>query len=806
MFHNYLKIALRTFFKNKVFTGITVLGLAVGIACFILTFLYVRHEVSFDEFHSKKDRIFRVVMELHQPKAAAEAMRHNVFLDPELLRVLQETNPSMQFSSRYQRSWTWFERGIKLRQDRVAFVDPGFLQMMSFPLLAGDLQTALNDPNSIILTEELVSFFFGEKNGNYSEILGEVVTLPSSRLKEFIVRGVMKDLPDNTVFRFSAITPYENWRGMGSSNNGFGRCEIFLELDTPRNMPATELNIGGTFMSHYPEQITRGQNQGDLSLEDNCLSCFLQPLNDCYLNPDIDSDYVRNGNIGFTYTMSGLAALILLIACINAVSIQLGQAMVRSREVGIRKVVGANRGQLMAQFFMEAVLLSSFALVVALLLAELLLPLLNQFSGEQLVFSLFESVDVGCFLLLALSVITVIIGGFPSLLMSRFSPLVVLNFQKPTRGRGLFTSGLVVAQFAITIGLFFCVFVMQQQIEFAQNKASGFQKEGVMVLSLPGDMEDNRKIQLKNRLKASASVINVGGSDRDFSSGQSSGSAKNKYNEFITVRALKIDEDFLETMGIPLLQGENFSSEMSQSLKHTAIANETFVKQFYLDQPVGETIEYWNRKIDIIGVVKDFHFDSMRRELQPLFLHMWPFANTIQHYFIRYKVDSAATCRNEVETIWKDFEPNRSPQIRYLDTILQERYDSEKRMSRIITTISIIAIILSCMGLWGITSIAVARRTREIGIRKVLGASEVGIWTLFSHDLVKLFCLSLIIAIPLSWRVMSRWLDQFAYHIDIPWWVFFQAGLFCIVTAFCTVSWLVIRAANRHPVESLRYE
>jgi len=807
MLHNYLKIAFRTFWKNKVFTGITLGGLSVGITCFILLFLYVRYEFSFDQFHARKQQLYRLVLLEHQPEGAAHAIHYNTQFEPAFLETVRAENPSILRASRFQSTfWNWLKYDTKMKQDAIAYVDPEFLEMFSFPLIAGDVKTALNEPDGIVLNETLARFFFGDQHGDYSGVLGKTINLPASLQQDFTVRGVMQDLPEHSIFRVSAFTPYETWRGMGSSNNSFGRCHLYLELDSRESVLGIESSIGATFLTYYAPVIHNRQQSGRMSKEKNCLTCLLQPLSDVYLNADIRSDYIRNGNILILYILAGLASLILAIACINAVTIQLGQAVVRSREVGIRKVVGANRLQLVQQFFTEAGILCLGALLLAILLTELLLPSFNHLAEKPLTLSIFESVQTCLFLVLALLVTTAIIGGFPSLIMSRFSPLLVMRFQKPTQGRGLFTSGLVVVQFAITIILFFCTFVMQKQIHYVQEKDVGYQREGVMTLTMPRELGEQRKFQIKDRIRGLPFVIQVGGSDRNFASGRSDGYVTNQYNESVVVRSLRIDEDFLDTMQIKLVDGVNLGLEMTDSKEYKVLVNETMVREFGWKQPVGEEFDFWGLKLEVAGVVSDFHIDSMRQEMGSLLLTRGSWINAVNYLFIRYQEGTVEPCREAVERIWKEFEPDRSIELKFLDEVLHEQYQDELRINSITTWASCIAVMLSCMGLWGITAMAVARRTKEIGIRKVLGASESQLWLLFSHDLTRLFCFSLFVAVPLAWYAMQQWLNQFAYRIDIPWWLFFQAGLFCMLIALATVCWLVVRATLTNPVENLRYE
>ena len=807
MFKNYLKVAIRNLLKNKAFTGITLLGLSVGMACFILLFLFVRHEWSFDRFHENESRIFRVLTRFMMPHGSDESYEDASFLPRDSVGEFASNYPTIKRVTRFQNAdWNWLEYGEKTKKDSVGFADPDFLKMFSFPLVAGDIETALSQPDGILISEDLAEFFFGELGGDYTQVLGEVISIPASNKKDFLVTGVLKNLPDNSIFNINALTQHDNLGSLVGSNNGWGTCQIFVELRDNAGIEDLQNSITRFYQTLFARQITGHVNMGQISRDESPVRCVLQPLKDIYLNPEVQADYTRQGNYTTSFILSGLATLILLISCINAVTIQLGQAVVRSREVGIRKVVGANRFQLMFQFFIEAGILCSTALVFSVLLAELLLPHFNNLSYKNLELSLLSSPDMLLFLFIALSGTTFVIGGFPSIIMTRFSPLVILRFQKATQGRGLFTSSLVVGQFAITILLIFCTIVMQQQLHYVINKSVGYQKEGVLILNLPSEINNERRTVMKQRLKALSSLSHVSGSDRNFASGSNGGDVENRHGEFFNVRSLTIDENYFDTLNIELKEGHNFTPELTSSRNRTVIINETMAKLFDWEQPIGENFTYWGRDQQVIGVVKDFHIDSMRREIEPLIMHRWNFSNPVRYLYLRYKEGRLEEARGEIERVWKSMEPHKPIDLRFLDEILENQYDADKRSESMIRTASVIAVILSCMGLWGITSIAVARRTKEIGIRKVMGSSEFGILNLFANDMAKLFCLSLFVAVPIAYKVMQSYLQLFSYRIEIPWFVFFYAGSFCVAIAFVTVSWLVIRAALNNPVEALRYE
>jgi putative ABC transport system permease protein len=767
----------------------------------------VRHEMTFDHFHEKKDSIYRVLTRQQPPENASETERFGVFFKPDLLEVFRANNPSVLRATRYQSTfWNWVEYDTKMRVDGIAYVDPDFLEMFSFKFLAGDKTTALSQPDGIVLTVDLVNFFFGEQHGDYSNILGKVITLPASKQKDFIIRGVMENVPDNSIFSFSALTPYKTWEGMGCSDDFYGSSHIFAEVDSQKNVSAIEHNMSASLMSFYERQIGIERTEGRLSNSDHCLSAYLQPLEDIYFNPSGPGVYLRRGNIWYSIILTGIASLILIIACINAVTIQLGQATMLSREVGIRKVIGAKQSQLVTQFFIEAGFLCAASVILAVILAELLLPSFNNLAQKHLELSFSDAGQMALFLFGAMAFITLVIGGFPSLIMSCFSPLKVLKFQKQTQGRTLFANGLVILQYGITIILFFSTFVMQRQIRYARDKDTGFEKEGVLVLSLPQEMTNERREVIRDRLKAMPSIMSVGGSDRNYNNGSSAGFVETPGGEHIPVRTIRIDEDYLDTLEIPVIEGKGFSGDMTSSRDNMILINRTMAERFGWDQPVGQLISFWGKQLEVMGMVEDFHIDSMRDQLSPLFLNMWSDFNGINYYFVRYKSGRVKECRAAIEKIWNEYEPNRLIELRFLDSILQEQYESEERWNRITIYASAIAIILSCMGLWGITALAVARRTKEIGIRKVLGSGEVGIWGLFSKDLLRLFVFSFVIAVPVATYAMQRWLDLFAYHIGIPWQAFAQAAAICLMLSMLTISWLVVRAAGNNPVESLRYE
>ncbi|MBU0712025.1 ABC transporter permease [bacterium] len=803
MFKNYLKIAFRNLIRHKTYSFINIAGLAIGIACCILIFLYVQHEWQHDRFHENADNIFRLMI---QETAPDGEITFTTLLPISLSKVLEEEFPMINRATGFIRTGTRITYENQSFYEQFALVDAAFLEMFTFPFIVGDPATALSQPNSVVISESVVHKYFGETEGEFADVLGKVLIFQSE--EKFIVTGVMQSVPKTSSLEFDVLIPIKPDIPYFVARNWAGAATVYVQLTDGQDTKVLETALPSFMEKHLASTIK--DHRTDIFGCDikELFQLRLQPLTDIYLNSNIESHYTARGNIFYSYIHSGIAFLVLLTACINFMTLSIGRSASRSMEVGMRKVFGAQRKQVMWQFWGEALLLTLFALLLGIVLAELFLPIFNILARKELTISYFNNYETLLALLGMLAITGIIAGSYPAVVLSRFQPFTVLKGQWGISGRNRFTRTLVVVQYILSIALMVSTGVMSQQINYMRSKDLGYQKEHVIVVSVPNDITSER---YKNKLLQYDKIISAAGSDRSFTSGYQTRGVKKEGGGWDAVRIIRIDSDYLETLGIELIAGRNFFKALSTDTTQSVIVNETFIKIFGWTEPLGKRLEGLGTRDEqpppaIIGVVKDFHIDRLHREIRPLALSMNPDFHGIYHVFIRIRPDDIPGTIVLLKETWEEIAPDQPFQYAFLDENLKHQYRNEQRWHKIVGYACVFAILISCMGILGLASLAVTRRTKEIGIRKVLGASIADIVSLLIKEFILLVVVAIIIACPIGWYIMDKWLQNFSYRIDFAWWIFALAGALTVMIVLLTVSWQAIKAALANPVESLRYE
>lgn len=805
MLKNYIKVAFRNLWQNKIYGAINVFGLAVGIACCILIFLYVRHEFSHDRFHKNADSIYRLLIQENWPDGRTV---HSPLFPLSLALAIKDEIPGVALTTGFMRSnarvylkeqWFW---------EKFALVQPPFLDIFTFPLLVGDPATALRQPNNIIISEAIAQKFFAAAEGDYDKLIGKVLTLKGREPLEFAISGVMQNVPVTSSFEFDLIVPIENWTNFTRDNRWSGETTIYLQLAENRYPESIEAVLPSFLEGHLGARIKERRTDFAVLNTFDSYRLYLQPLTDIYLNSEIFNHYAAHGNVFYSYILSAIALLVLIIACINFMTLTIGRSAGRAMEVGVRKVHGAQRQQLLWQFWGEALLLATFALLAGVLLAKLFLPVFNDLAATNLTLSLHENWQIPAGLLAILLLAGLIAGSYPAFALSRLQPITVFKNQTGTGGRNRFTRTLVVIQYTLSIALIISTGIMLRQLDYMRTKSLGYDKEQIVIVSFFAIGDDTFWLRYKTRIAQHEKVIRVSGSDRAFTTGSSSREIKLKTGEKIRIRQIRVDSDYLETLGIELLAGQNFASDIPID-KQSVIVNEALVKAYGWEHPIGEVIDGLNDtgQLQVIGVVRDFHIDRLHRQIEPLVLHENPDFHGIYQLLIRVQTDDLPGAIAGFRQAWNELAPPYEPfQYSFLDENLDRQYQSEQRWSTIIGYTALFAILISCLGLLGLAALAVNRRTKEIGIRKVLGATVQSIVALISKDFVKLVLVAFIVATPIAWKIMQTWLQNFAYRIDMGWWIFIVAGTLALAIALLAISTQSIKAAIANPVEALRYE
>ena len=817
MFKNELKIATRFLLKFKTYSFINILSLALGLACCILILLFVQHEWSYDRFHDKGERLFRLITVQKAPDGSLK----KVAIQPFPIRdVLLQEYPEIEHVARFigePRAIVRYNEHIF--EEYLWFSDSDVLQMFTFPLIAGNPRTAMQNPNALVISQTVAKKYFGTENP-----LGKTVTIRMSEQNyEFAVTGVMADIPENSSIRFDFLIPFSGYPHLKSphfvANWNSSQTRVYVALAENADAADLENKFPALVDKHLGERVTHSQRDGSLSQDSDAWQLRLQPLRDVHSTTDIRWGMQPASNPTYSYILVAIALLVLAIACINFTSLAIGRSAARAREVGVRKVLGANRLRLIRQFWSEAILLTFISLILAIGLAELFLPVFNNLVGKKMVLFAAGNVQIWLGLLGLLMGVGLLAGSYPALVLSGFRPVQALKntpsiFESKAGTRHRLRQGLVIAQYALSVLFIVATFVIYEQLQFIHNKDLGFDKKAV--LAIKAFSRDQESIQVlerfRNALQNQPEVLEISGCTITFGRGWS----RQRWTSERKLRQVydfRIEQNFARTVGLQLVEGRFFSKEFPGDVTGAVVVNEALVRAFGWQEPViGRTLENWGKNVTgadrdptVIGVVKDYHFSSLHDAIEPAVLHLspdWP----IIHILARIDPQNIAGALAVLKQTWFEVHPIAPFEYTFIDEDINNQYLAEQRWGQILLYSAIFAIVIASMGLFGLTLLNIRQRTKEIGVRKVLGATVASVTALLSKDFVKLVLLANVIAWPVAWFAMNEWLENFAYRVEIGWWVFALAGALALLIALLTVSTQAIRAALANPVEALRCE
>ncbi|MHA4809351.1 ABC transporter permease [Flavitalea flava] len=798
MFTNYLKIAIRNLFRNRLFTGLNIFGLATGMACSILIFLWVQDELSYDRFNANSGQIYRMTTRLSGVDAAvvpvpiAMAVKTQI---PVIKRVtrLAALHGMVTAANR------------KFDEKNMYYSDSNFLRIFSYPLIKGDPATLLSQPGVVVLTEKAAKKYFG----GTENAMGKTIHVDNDiKGNDLIVNGILKDIPRNSHLQFDLLLPISLYERTINQSETWGNYDVYTYLQFDDHFSATPAVLGTV-----EQQINDVRQKNDNTKTRGVF--FLQSLTDIHLHSHLLLDVDGQGNNQYVRIFSLVALFILLIACINFMNLSTALSGRRAKEVGLRKTVGALRGQLILQFISESVLLSFISLIIGGVLAVLLLPLFNDLASKSISISLLNVRIIGELLGTAV-LVGLISGSYPALFLSSFNPVKVLKGVKVLHGgKSFFRNGLVVIQFSISVILMVSTLVVYNQLRFIRTRDIGFNKENLLYVPMPqvGDLVNNYQA-VRSEIKQNPALSDftiVSHLPTYLTTGTTSvnWTGKNPGDQIIFPQ-LWIDDNFIKTFGMNLATGRTFSNDFKAD-ENNFVVNETALRTMKMNQSnaIGQTISVNERTGKIIGVVKDFNFKPVQQPVEPLILKNGSSGHLSGNAgFVVIRTSTARVQDNitQVKKVFQTVYPDLPFSYGFLNEDLSKLYVAEQRMGKLFNVFSVLSILVSSLGLFGLATFATQKRVREIGVRKVLGASEAGIVTLLSKDFIKLVLMSLVIAFPLAWWSMSKWLENFVYHIRISWWMFALAGAIAIVIAFFTVGYQSVKAAIANPVKSLRTE
>jgi putative ABC transport system permease protein len=810
MFRNYIKIALRNLKKQKLYSFINIAGLAVGIAFCFLVLLFINDELKYDTFHENKEDIYRLYrqplvddipydLDLYTPMPLGEAMLNDI---PEV----ENFTRLAPFGSMVIRN-----DGQLIDQSGFAFADPGIFEMFSFPLKYGDPSSALSNPNTLVIDESIAEKYFNGVNpvGRFLDVR------LNGEFKKMEISGVIENIPDNSSFRFNILlsvqTVINNFENYASVENQWDatRSLTFVQLNSQAILKTVQAKLP-SFISKYMGNIfDELRNDGRYDSDGPPIIYNLQPLMDIHLNPDFPSAFSNPSNPLYSFILGGIGLAVLLIACFNFMILAVGRSAKRVKEVGLRKVVGAQKNQLMLQFWGEAFVLTFIAFLVGVFLAEFSLPLFNQLSGKDLVlFDLASSIPFLIGLIMLFLVTGFIAGSYPSLILSNFKPIESLKEKLNFKGSNRFTKSLIVVQFTLTIFLIIATIIMSSQLNFLQEKNLGFSGEQVVVVPTSG-LDGERVIDLyRNTLGNEQDILEVTGANVSFSSGL----WRRGYlyeGEVMQSAVFRVDHNYINTLEMNLVAGRDFDPLLSSDSTASIIVNESFIRTHGLElSDIGNSFPIdwgWMVNPKIIGVVQDFNYQSLNNTVEPVMIYMNP-RDPILNMMVRVSPENIPKTVNKLKENWTNVTSDVPFSYSFLDEDMDNLYRSEQRWSKIVSYSSLLAIVIACLGLFGLAGIVAVQRQKEIGIRKVLGATTTSITLMLSSDFAKLVLVSIGLASPIAWYIMSQWLKEFAYQIDISIWIFITAGIIALLVSILTVGFKSIKAALSNPIESLKSE
>jgi putative ABC transport system permease protein len=792
MFYNYLIIALRNMKRNKVFSFINIAGLSVGLACCMLIFLYTKDEASFDRFHEKKDRIFRISATLENPEGGiTKTGSTNMITGPGFKQEIPEIESYVRLSGQLQ----VLRIGTEIFNREIIWADDNFFSVFSFPLMAGDPGKVLADIRSVVVTEEIALTYFGTR-----KVIGQTIELEmGGKFEPFTISGVAENTPQNSSIQFSLLFPYQYIAQKYPDPAWLGfYINTFVVLHPQADYKTVAPKLDQVFLSKAGEELKQARQHGFRGSP----HFGLQPL----LQIHLDTEYgdIRNGlqhgsNPMYSYILTGIAVFILLIACINFINLTTAHSLKRNKEIGIRKVVGGNRSQLIGQFLSESFLYCFIAFVLAILLVQLVMPVFNELASKRLSFSyLLDASLAGAYI--GLFALTGIVAGFyPAFVLSGFNPVQSLSKRYTFSGKNHLTQALVMAQFTLAAFLIIATIVVYSQFNYLTNKDLGYSDEYLVNVRLGRGDHSGLVDLFRNELAKESSVARI--ATKDFGQNFTIGKADGKEIAFAFSR---IDENYLPALQVPLVKGRNFSRDYPADAENSVVVNESFVKEAGWKEPIGKTVYNVNgngKNLTVIGVVKDYHFLSLKEKIKPLVFQVGS-----GDLWIKVKPQQIPQALQAIEQTYRKLIPFRPYEYAFMDEINRQNYEAEAKWKQIITAAAILSIFVSCIGLFGLTILSTQRRTREIGIRKVFGASAGQIASLLSAHFIRLVILSFILAIPAAWYSSHTWLSTFAYQINVSWWMFALAGMLMLLTALLTVAFQAVKASLINPASSLRNE
>ncbi|MGC4101697.1 ABC transporter permease [Ferruginibacter sp.] len=801
MIKNYFKIAFRNLLKNKAFASINIFGLAIGFACCLLISAFLYNELSYDQFPGSKD-IYRVEINLENkdfysaPDVAVGRGMKDAY--PEIMdfaRVLNWKNVFVKYDNQ------------QFKEPAIGIVDSNFLQMFSITLQKGDVATALREPHTVVLSQAMATKYFGT-----ADPMGKMLVINNNAANPFKVTGILGDMPGHLHFNFDIYTGYRDNPNVQTWSNVGNYTYVRLRPGTdPKKLEAKFPELVAKHV--VPEvQHDMGVSLAEAQKSVNTFIFYLKPIEKIHLYSSNKDEMEVNGSIKYVYIFAALAFFIILLAAVNFTNLSTAASIKRSKEVGIRKVMGSGKKQLILQFLSESLLLTFFSYIISLGFVYLALPFFNDLSGKHIVFTSFINYKAVLASLAFVIVTGLLAGTYPAFFLSSFNIISILKGKKnatPKTSNQL-RSGLVVFQFAVSIALIISTIVVYRQLHFMQNKSLGYDKTQALIINdsylLGKDQQAFKEQLLKDSRVVSATLskdVPVGAPSIDGTQAYAKDNLANESHSEIHINKYHVDYDYLKTLGMQMVSGRYFSPEYADSA--AVVLNESAVKEFgFKGDPIGKSIiSSGQHEYNIIGVVKDFHYTSVKEKIAPLVMML---GDNNGGLIVKIKTAGVEGLLSTIKDQWNSFNPKGPFTYNFIDDRFAAVYSAEVRTGKIFSSFALISIIIAALGLLGLSAFSIAQRTKEIGVRKVLGANIGQVVVLLAKDFLYMVVIAFALSVPVTWFAMHKWLEEFAYRVNIGWTVFALAGSIAVLIALATVSFQAIKAALMNPVKSLRTE
>ncbi len=790
MLRNYVNVALRNLLRNKSASLIKIISLSIGMICFAVILLFIVHELSYDRFHENPEQVFRVVKDFVNDDGSRIP---DATTPPAFGPAIQKDLPEVAYTTRLFPNWGrkyLIQYGDnRSYEEGVVRIDSSFFDVFSFPFVKGEKKTATANPNFIILTESTAKRIFGNEDPIGKALKMDIVQVSS----DFLVTGVVKDVPENSHFTFDFLISMRTFDDPSddvplNTNWGFYNFYTYVRLNPESDPQDFQSKLQGVFKKYNP---------------DNKTECYAQPLTDIHLKSNLKWELSANGDYSYIRILALIALFTIILAVINYINLVTAQSARRAKEVGIRKASGAVRSSLVKQFLFESLIMAIIATTVSIAAVESILPQLKNLLNSTLSFFDAGSINV-LWMLIGVGLVTGLLSGlYPAFYLSSFEPIKVLRGAVTGVGGDTFLrKGLVTFQFIISTVLIIGTLVISNQINFVRNKKLGFSKENILIINNAGNLKNWQS--LLSEIKKSSGVKNVGAANGVLGGlNWTTGAQAKGQEKSLLLNLLSADYDFLDVMGVNFNEGRNFSRD-TKADSSAIILNETAVKQMGIKDVIGSQVTAGGDPYTVVGVIDDFHFSSFHEPIKPFGFFL--IETSVNRLFVKIQGDQMVESIAEIQKIWKTLVPDRPFDFTFQDEQVSKLYASEVKFQKLFSNFTFVAIIIASLGLFGLSAYTAQQRTKEIGIRKILGASVLGVTQLLSKEFLKPVLLAIAVSVPIAWYAMSEWLQNFAYHVELDAWTFVLSGLIAVLIALFTVSFQSIKAALTNPVNSLRNE